>query len=73
MDFLIKYETAKPHADGMASKQKIVEPITVPGPISFLVNKTLIADTNISGPDIPNGIRIELVISVDNFNAGVFN
>lgn len=57
----------------MTSKLKIAEPIAAPGPMSSFVNKTLIADTNISGPDIPNGIRIELVTCVDNFNAEIFN
>lgn len=53
----------------MASKLKTAEPITAPDPISSFVNKTLTPETNISGPDIPNGIRIELVIPDGNCSA----
>ena len=65
----MKYETAIPHADGMASKLNIAEPMTAPDPMSSFVNKTLTPETNISGPDIPNGIRIELVIPDGNCSA----
>ena len=61
--FPMKYATATPQAAGMANKLNTALPMIAPVPMSLLVKNTPIAEENISGPEVPNGISIAPVMS----------
>lgn len=65
----MKYSAASPDAAGMASMLKTALPMMAPVPMSFSAKNTPTAEENISGPEVPKGMRMAPIRSLGRLSA----